>query len=315
MIDTRITVDGKEVGAYDQRTIEQRVTKNEQALQARADWNQNDSTAADYVKNRTHYTKMGTVLEYGVLGGFEDDGSGIYVCSIPYTLDIYEGLKVEVTWNDQVYQLTAIQLSEGVTFIGNKIFLGGENSGEPFFIVTNKIAGKTDVGSIGTEASHKVGIVAEQPVRIKPYFLPSNIVYLQDGGIPINLVIPFDEDIFGSRITSVSENESTLTNPYPNKVVLNRLTLENFNAMLDDTVYLPRKVLINFRNIASVLKQVDNRCIKVFWSDCFAYKYGHYDLVGARIQTYEAKIHEDTDNPGTIVSEYAVITVADKRLT
>ena len=32
MIDTRITVDGKEVGAYDQRTIEQRVTKNEQSL-------------------------------------------------------------------------------------------------------------------------------------------------------------------------------------------------------------------------------------------------------------------------------------------
>lgn len=38
--------------------------------QVQADWNQNDSTAADYVKNRTHYTKMDTVLEYGVLSGF-----------------------------------------------------------------------------------------------------------------------------------------------------------------------------------------------------------------------------------------------------
>ena len=37
MITTRITVDSKEVGAYDQRTIEQRVSKNEQALQAQAD--------------------------------------------------------------------------------------------------------------------------------------------------------------------------------------------------------------------------------------------------------------------------------------
>ena len=38
MITTRITVDSKEVGAYDQRTIEQRVSKNEQALRAQADW-------------------------------------------------------------------------------------------------------------------------------------------------------------------------------------------------------------------------------------------------------------------------------------
>ena len=32
MITTRITVDSKEVGAYDQRTIEQRVSKNEQTI-------------------------------------------------------------------------------------------------------------------------------------------------------------------------------------------------------------------------------------------------------------------------------------------
>ena len=314
MIDTRITVDGKEVGAYDQRTIEQRVTKNEQALQARADWNQNDSTAADYVKNRTHYTKMVTVLEYGVLGGFEDDGSGIYICSIPYTLGIYEGLKVEVTWDNQVYQLTATQLSEGVTFIGNKIFLGGEDSGEPFFIVTNNIEGETGVGSTGTETSHKVGIVVEQPVRIKPYFLPSNIVYLQDRGIPINLVIPFESDIFGCSIIGSERKKSTLTNPYPNKVVLIGLTLEHFNAMLDGTVYLPRNVLIG-SNIASVTKQVNRRRIRVWWSDCSTYEQAHYGVAGASITLFEANIHEEAGNSGTIVSEYAVITVADKQLT
>lgn len=283
-----------------------------------ADWNQNDGTAPDYVKNRTHYTKMDTVLEYDVLSGFEDDGSGVYLYILPYMLDFYDGLKVEVTWDNQVYQLTATQLFDGATFIGtfigNKIVLGGEDSGEPFFIFTDKREGITMVGSTGTETSHEVGIVAESPVRIKPYFLPSNIAYIQNGIIPLNLVIPNVYDIFGMSITSGSNMESSLKKPYPNKVVLSGLTLETFNAMLDGTVSLPEKVLVD-GNIASVYKRKYNGYIGVLWSSYVTYAIQGYELAGARILIYKARIHEDADNPGTIVSEYAVITVADKRLT
>lgn len=279
--------------------------------QAQADWNQNDSTAADYVKNRTHYTKMNTILEYGVLSGFEDN-DGVRVYFLPYAIDINDGLKVEVTWDNQVYQFTATQLDEGVTFIGNNLFLGGEDSGEPFGIIISKPEGTTAVASTGTESSHEVGIVAESPVRIKPYFLPSNIAYLQNGLIPLNLVIPRVDDVFGGKI-AVGGMESTLANPYRNKHILNGLTLETFNAMLDGTVSLPTYVLVDNKFIASV--KVSNSEIIVLWSSYYTYAIAGYPIAGATIKIYEARIHEDADNTGTIVSEYAMITVADKRLT
>lgn len=282
--------------------------------QVQADWNQNDNTAADYVKNRTHYTNAKTVLEYGVLSGFEDNGDGTYVYFLPYVLDISAGLKVKVTWDNQVYQLTATQFNKDFTFIGNNLFWGGEDSGEPFVIVINKELGNTSVVSTGTEASHEVGIVKETPVRIEPYFLPSNIAYLQNGFLPLNLVIPSDIDVFGGVIAA-GGMESTLENPYRNKRTLDGLTLETFNAMLDGIVYFPRCVLIGGNNIAGVSAHKKDGYIRVLWSSYITYSNQGYTLSGAKIEIYDARIHEDADNPGTIVSEYAIINVADKQLT
>lgn len=282
--------------------------------QVQANWNQNDSTQPDYVKNRTHYTNKDTVLEYGMLSGFEDDGSGVYVCVLPYVLDIYDGLKVEVTWDNQVYRLTATQPHEYYIFIGNNAFSDGEDTGEPFAIMINKLEGITLVGSTDTETSHEVGIVAESPVRIEPYFLPSNIAYLQNGFIPLNLVIPSAEGIFGGPIYA-GGTESTLENPYPNKHTLNKLTLETFNKMLVGTVYLPGSVLVDGKNIASVSVYKNDGYIRVLWSGYNTHTIPGYTLAGARIEIYDAKIHEDAGNPGTIVSEYAKITVANKQLT
>lgn len=116
MIDTRITVDGKEVGAYDQRTIEQRVTKNEQALQARADWNQNDSTAVDYVKNRTHY-KESTYTDY-VLNS-SDMGSVITGFSMP---EVGETITVKINGVESVEtvkEATSDNMGISYKYIGN----------------------------------------------------------------------------------------------------------------------------------------------------------------------------------------------------
>lgn len=135
MIDTRITVDGKEVGACDQRTIEQRVSKNEQALQAQADWNQNDSTAADYVKNRPFYTGDLVVTElFDVCAlvneaGYQwvDSGNGIIVGTIEGQL-IYAdtpfviGDKYIIQYNGGIYESTAI---DGTTVgMGGMIIIG-----------------------------------------------------------------------------------------------------------------------------------------------------------------------------------------------
>ena len=283
------------------------------ALGVQSDWNQNDDTQPDYVKNRPCYTKMDTVLEYGVLDGFEAYDSGMYQCVLPYALDIADGAKVEVSWDNQVYQLTATQSEDGTVFFGNSIFWGGENSGEPFAFMIVKVESITYVGSTSTETSHEIGIVVESPVRIKPYFLPSNIVYLQNGLIPLDLVIPTEQAIFGGPIAT-SVVYSTPQNPYPNKLTLNNLTLETFNAMLDGTIFVPKNIMIE-NDIAYVdIKKID-REIRVSWNQCGLYASIGYDVGGAKIIAFNAKIHEDANNSGTIVSEYAAVLVADKRLT
>lgn len=308
-----ITVDSA-LSATSTNPVQNKVIKSAlDALGVQSDWNQNDDTQPDFVKNRPCYTKMDTVLEYGVLDGFEADDSGMSQCVLPYALDIADGAKVEVSWDNQVYQLTATQPEDGIVFFGNSIFSGGENSGEPFAFMIVKVESITIVDSTSTETSHEVGIVAESPVRIKPDFLPSNIVYLQNGLIPLDLVIPTAEAIFGGPII-IGYVASTLKNPYPNKITLNNLTLETFNAMLTGTIFVPNKVMIE-NNIASVTVRELNREIAVSWNECDLYADDSYEIAGANIKACKAKIHEATDNSGTIVSEYAVVDIADTRLT
>ena len=139
MIDTRITVDGKEVGAYDQRTIEQRVSKNEQALQAQADWNQNDSTAADYVKNRPFYagepveTELFDVCALVDEAGYQwEDGDAALVVGLLTGQLIYIdtplviGDKYIIQYNGGTYESTAIDGAivgmDGMTIIGDNYY-------------------------------------------------------------------------------------------------------------------------------------------------------------------------------------------------
>ena len=55
--------------------------------------------------------------------------------------------------------------------------------------------------------------------------------------------------------------------------------------------------------------------IKVSWSDSSLYSSSGKPVASARLVVYEAKIHEDTGNPGTIISECAAVSLADKELT
>ena len=66
-------------------------------------------------------------------------------------------------------------------------------------------------------------------------------------------------------------------------------------------------------NVASVSVNVDY--IIVSWSEFTTYGQSGKPLAGASVRVLNAKIHEDTDNPGTIVSECAVVTVVTKALT
>ena len=175
MIDTRITVDGKEVGAYDQRTIEQRVTKNEQALQARADWNQNDSTATDYVKNRPFYTgdPLETVIVEESTVPFADVG-GIYKSSIESTFVPTVGETYKISWDGTVYECTGADF-DGHPILGNLYITGdGSDTGEPFVIASEDVG--LVISTADTSASHTFSIswMVAPVVKIDPKYLPAS---------------------------------------------------------------------------------------------------------------------------------------------
>lgn len=109
------------------------------------DWNQNDPAAADYVKNRTHYSEVGMV----VLGeakdvNFATAGEPI---DAPFSFDLSAGVTYEVVWDGVEYECVSYTV-EGLNLlaIGNAAMAGAAGgNGEPFFITT--LEGKIVVGA------------------------------------------------------------------------------------------------------------------------------------------------------------------------
>ena len=69
------------------------------------------------------------------------------------------------------------------------------------------------------------------------------------------------------------------------------------------------------KNVALVWGSNSDGTILVSWSNSEVYSMSGKPLAGAHIIVYEAKIHEDTENPGTMISECAAVNLADKELT
>ena len=102
------------------------------------DWNQNDSTASDYIKNRPFYT--GEVVQTDIIpeqtytlssaGSFTmyADESGSY----PYSLE--DGKNYTVVYNGTTYELTS-STSGGIPYVGDIGPLLGEEATVPFVIV------------------------------------------------------------------------------------------------------------------------------------------------------------------------------------
>ena len=103
--------------------------------QAQSDWNQNDETAVDYVKNRPFYTgnPVETVffeestlsfLDYGGVYGYE--GPSSFIATVGETYTIY--------WDSIAYECVGVN-SQGLSYLGNQhIGFEGVDTGEPFLV-------------------------------------------------------------------------------------------------------------------------------------------------------------------------------------
>ena len=127
--------------------------------QVQPDWNQNDETALNYVKNRPFYTgdPIGTVFVEESTVSFADAGYG-YMGQIQSTFVPTIGETYKVTWDGIDYECTCIN-SGGNPVLGDINILFGEHdpSGEPFLIGSLN-SKELSIIAVDTSASHTLSI-------------------------------------------------------------------------------------------------------------------------------------------------------------
>lgn len=144
-----------------------------------ADWNQNDSAAADYVKNRPFYTgdPVETVLvEESTIEFVEQDGT--YVAKFPSTFSAAVGETYKVSWDSSVYECTCGATDKApFPLIGNlSIISEGSDTSEPFLMAVINDQGILII-TADTSASHTFSISGLVPevVKIHEKYLPDTV--------------------------------------------------------------------------------------------------------------------------------------------
>ena len=146
------------------------------------DWNQNDSTAADYVKNRPFYTgdTVETVLvEESTIPFAEYDG--VYMGQLEATFVPTVGETYKVSWDGTAYENTCVNFNN-LQVIGNLSIMGiGSDTGEPFLIAVGNGNG-IRIATADTSASHTVSIsrFVTEVVKIDEKYLPENLATKSD---------------------------------------------------------------------------------------------------------------------------------------
>ena len=141
------------------------------------DWNQNDETAADYVKNRPFYTgnPVETVLVEESTVSFAKNG-GLYMAKFPSTSEATVGETYKVSWDGTTYECTCVSFN-GEHAIGNLSIVGaGSDTGEPF--IMGILNGKEiQIITADPSASHTFSISGFVPevVKIDAKYLPNTI--------------------------------------------------------------------------------------------------------------------------------------------
>ena len=138
------------------------------------DWNQNDSTQPDYVKNRPFYTgnPVETVLVEESTVSFAEN-RGLYMAQFPSTFEATVGETYKVYWDGAAYECTCVIVS-GLPAFGNLSIMGaGSDTGEPFLMAVDNGQGIV-IATADTSASHTFSIseFAPEVVKIDEKYLP-----------------------------------------------------------------------------------------------------------------------------------------------
>ena len=158
------------------------------------DWNQNNSTATDYIKNRPFYEgdPVETVLVEESTVSFSGS-DGIYLGQIRSNFEATVGETYKVTWDGTTYECVCVNFRNSL-FIGNLSIAGaGSDTGEPFGMMINNGA-RIEIATNDTSASHTFSIsgIVTEVVKIDEKYLPT---------IPVPIYIIKEDSVFSSSIT------------------------------------------------------------------------------------------------------------------
>ena len=172
-------------GVPDGGTVGQLLSKTESGtawidppqIGVQPDWNQNDETQPDYVKNRPFYTgnPVETVLVEESTVSFAER-NGMYMGQLESTFSATVGETYKVSLDGAVYESACVDFS-GMTIIGNLSLIGaGSDTGEPFLMSVNNGQG-IDIYTADTSASHTFSISGpvSEVVKIDEKYLPDII--------------------------------------------------------------------------------------------------------------------------------------------
>lgn len=131
------------------------------------DWNQNDLTQPDYVKNRPFYMgdPVETVLVEEITVPFADAG-GIYMTQSSSAFAATVGETYKVYWDGTAYECTCVSF-EDIPVIGNLSIMGaGSDTGEPFFMVARNVGG-IEIYTADASDTHTFSISGRQTQIVK----------------------------------------------------------------------------------------------------------------------------------------------------
>ena len=139
----------------------------------RGNWDQNDPSADDYIKNRPFYTdetkKTVNVPEQEIT--ILSDRSEAELV-LPEFIEFVIGQTYEVKWDNKTYFCVAFD-TEGIGAIGNQSVLGGgTDTGEPFIMMISKAAGIGIVVAHESIGTHTVEVSTAKVVKLDKKYLP-----------------------------------------------------------------------------------------------------------------------------------------------
>ena len=265
------------------------------------DWNQNDNTQPDYVKNRPFYTgdPVETVfVEESTVSFTIYDG--MYSAGFRSTVEATVGETYKVSWDGTVYECTCASF-KGIPAIGNLSIVGaGSDTGEPFFMGVNNGVG-IEIYTADTSASHTFSIsrLAQEIVKIDEKYLPEK-----------GLEIPNDGDD-GQILTRTTDGIAWKNAPTPPTPQI---------STIDDPVVI-RCVSDAFGHAVNGRLEFTGRnssmCGEIYagQKDLFIAAIGNNNLI---LKTYsQIEVKDNNDNLATILaktrpitSEYSVNEVA-----